>query len=72
MPLEFRCPTKAKGVACNNREACRRWPRVRDGRHGRVVRVPLDRDRRLFFPAYRHSQEFRRLYKKSLWLTVIA
>jgi hypothetical protein len=64
MTLKFRCPAKTPGVTCNNREACRCGPLVRDGRYGRIVRVPLERDRRLFFPVYRHSKKFKRLYRK--------
>jgi len=62
--LKFRCPAKTLGIECKNGEACRCAPLVRDGEYGRVVRVPLDRDRRLFLPTHRHSHTFARLYKK--------
>jgi hypothetical protein len=62
--LKFRCPAAAFGIDCQNRAACRCWPRVRDGAWGRVVRVPLDRDRRLFLPVHRHSERFRKTYAK--------
>jgi hypothetical protein len=62
--LKFRCPAAAYGIECKNRDACRCRLAVRDGHHGRVVRVPLDRDRRLFTPVYRHSGTFRKAYKK--------
>ncbi len=62
--LKFRCPAAAFGFECRNREACRCQPGVRDGQHGRVVRVPLDRDRRIFLPTHRHSRGFREGYKK--------
>jgi len=62
--LKFRCPAAAFGLECKNREACAAPPLVRDGAFGRVVRVPLQTDRRLFFPAYRHSRTFRNGYKK--------
>lgn len=62
--LKFRCPAAAYGIECNNRPACRCRPTVRDGEYGRVVRVPLERNRRLFLPIHRHSYTFPRLYKK--------
>jgi len=60
--LKFRCPAAAFGLECNNREACRCSPGVREGHYGRVVRVPLELDRRLFTPIWRHSGRFARLY----------
>ena len=62
--LKFHCPAAAYGIECKNRDACRCKIAVRDGHHGRVVRVPLERDRRLFTPVYRHSRTFRTAYKK--------
>lgn len=62
--LKFRCPAAAFGLECKNREACRCAPGVRDGAYGRVVRVPLERDRRIFMPLHRHSQGFAAGYKK--------
>jgi len=62
--LKFRCPAAAYGIECKNREACRCRPTVRDGEYGRVVRVPLALNRRLFLPIYRHSYAFARGYKK--------
>ncbi len=62
--LKFRCPAAAHEIECKNRDACRCKPAVREGKYGRVVRVPLHRDRRLFMPAHRHSRTFRKAYKK--------
>jgi hypothetical protein len=56
--LKFRCPAAAFGLECHNREACRCAPDVREGAYGRVVRVPLERDRRIFLPLHRPSQGF--------------
>ena len=39
-------------------------PLVRDGSFGRVVRVPLDKDRRVFMPQHFHSQGFEKKYKR--------
>jgi len=62
--LKFRCPAAAFGIECHNRQACRCRPTVRDGAYGRVVRVPLDRNRRLFLPCHRHSYTFARGYAR--------
>jgi hypothetical protein len=62
--LKFRCPAAAFGLQCNNREACNCIPAVRDGQYGRVVRVPIGRDRRIFLPLHRHSRGFVAGYKK--------
>ena len=62
--LKFRCPAAAFALECKNRDACRCKPRVREGRHGRVVRVPLERDRRLFLPIHAPSGGFARAYKR--------
>jgi hypothetical protein len=62
--LKFRCPAAAYGIECKNREACRCRPGVREGRWGRTVRVPLDRDRRLLTPLYFHSRSFKEPYKR--------
>ena len=62
--LKFRCPAAAFGLERKNRQACRCFPAVRDGEYGRVVRVPIERDRRIFMPLHRHSQGFARGYKR--------
>jgi len=62
--LKFRCPAAAYGLECRNRDACRCKLAVRYGDYGRVVRVPLDRNRRLFMPIHRHTRTFRAAYKK--------
>jgi hypothetical protein len=61
--LKFRCPAAAWGIECKNREACACPLRVKNGSYGRVVRVALERDRRLFGPVYGHSYRFEDLYK---------
>jgi hypothetical protein len=62
--LKFRCPAAAFGLECKNREACRCAPAVRDGEYGRVARVHLDRNRRIFMPRHRHGRGFVEGYKK--------
>ena len=62
--LKFRCPAAAFGIECRNREACRSSQRVREGKYGRVVRVPLDTNRRIFLPWHYPSRTFRHAYRK--------
>lgn len=62
--LKFRCPAAAYGIACHNRAACRCRPTVRDGRWGRTVRVPRQRDTRTLLPIHYHSRTFAQAYKK--------
>jgi hypothetical protein len=59
--LKFRCPAACAGIECKNKEACRGL--IKDKGYGRVVRVKLEKDRRLFTPSYIHSREFKEAYK---------
>lgn len=61
--LKFRCPAAAFGIECQNIDACGASVAVKAGTYGRVVRVKLDRDRRLLGPVYHHSYRFADLYK---------
>jgi hypothetical protein len=59
--LKYRCPAQALGIACTQRAVCN------DGHHtdhGRIVRIPLEKDRRLFTPLARDSYVWERTYKK--------
>jgi len=62
--LKFRCPAAARGIACENREACRCRPTVREGAWGRVVRIARRRDPRVLLPIHYHSRRFERGYRK--------
>jgi len=61
--LKFRCPAAAWGLGCKNREACACSWQVKNSSYGRVVRVSLDRDRRLLGSVYSHSYRFEDLFK---------
>ena len=61
--LKFRCPAAAYGLECKNRDTCAGSWRAKHGAYGRVVRVALDKDRRLFGPIYAHSYRFEDEYK---------
>jgi len=57
--LKFRCPAAAYGLDCEMKNSCKNGA---DG-FGRIVRVPLDFDRRIFTPLYRSSYKWKREYK---------
>lgn len=52
--LKYLCPSKAYGIECKNIAECR---------YGRVVRVPLCKDRRIFTPVARSSYKWKNEYK---------
>ena len=59
--LKYRCPAAVRGVQCTQRDLCNQG---RHSTHGRVVRIPLDFDRRLFTPLARDSKAWQREYNK--------
>jgi hypothetical protein len=58
MTLKYRCPAAVYGYECPEREQCG------CSDYGRVVRLPLSRDRRHFVPIPRHSVTWSRKYKE--------
>jgi len=58
--LKYRCPAAAHGIACTQRDLCNGGCQPA---HGRIVRVPLDTDRRVFTPLARDSKTWAREYK---------
>ena len=58
--LKYRCPACAYGFECKGRQFCS----SNASNYGRVVRVPLETNRRLFVPVPRSSYKCRREYKK--------
>ncbi len=58
--LKYRCPAAAFGCECPGRTTCEQGKRV--GKFGRVLRIPLDLNRRLFTPIARHSPQWKRTY----------
>lgn len=59
--LKYRCPAAAYGFECAGRGECGGGEY---GEFGRVARVPLELDRRLFVPLARSSKSFEKQYKK--------
>ena len=60
--LGYRCPAAAYGWQCQGREQCELAALGRLSQHGRIVRVSLDQDRRVFTPIPRDTPSWRRLY----------
>ncbi len=59
--LKYRCPAKALGVDCTQQKECN------GGHHtdyGRIVRVPLETDRRRYTPMARGTYAWKREYDK--------
>ncbi len=59
--LKYRCPLAAKGIKCKAENRCGKGSY---GKYGRVVRIPIKKDRRIFTPLARSSYTFEREYKK--------
>jgi hypothetical protein len=62
--LKYRCPAAAYGWTCPGRGECESAAIGRSSDFGRVVRVPLDFDRRIFTPIPRYTRQWRRLYAR--------
>jgi hypothetical protein len=60
--LRWRCPAAACGFECKGRYQCERGALGHQTSFGRVVRVKLDLDRRIFTPIPRDTPSWTRLY----------
>jgi hypothetical protein len=58
--LKYRCPAIAKGIDCTQRDICNGGCHTQ---HGRIVRVPLETNRRIFTPQARDSKTWKNEYK---------
>ena len=59
--LKYRCPAAAYGFQCQGRSQCGTG---RYGEYGRVVRIPLEKNPRIFTPIARSSYAWKRGYKR--------
>ncbi len=59
--LKYRCQAAACGVECKVANKCGTG---KHGEYGRIVRIPLEKNRRVFTPLARSSYAFKREYKK--------
>jgi len=62
--LKYRCPAAAYGIECPGRAECERSAPGQPGNYGRVLRIPLDSDRRIFTPIPRDTPKWERYYSK--------
>lgn len=60
--LKYRCPAAACGLECKGRKACE--ARASVGSFGRVIRVALGKDRRIFTPIARHTAKWAKAYAR--------
>jgi len=58
--LKYRCPAAAGQFVCAGRRSCEK--NTNTGEFGRVLRIPLELDRRIFTPVARPSHKWKRLY----------
>lgn len=62
--LKYRCPAAAFGFECPGRAECEKLSPIGVGDFGRIVRVPLDMDRRIFTPIARHTDKWDKAYDR--------
>jgi len=62
--LKYRCPAAYYGFDCAGRKQCEQLAPDGAGLHGRVVRVPLERDRRIFTAVARHIPKWQKAYDR--------
>ncbi len=62
--LKFHCPAAAYGLRCEGWKKCHDDAGCVTSGYGRVVRVPLERDRRIFTPTPRSSVSWHRTYRR--------
>jgi hypothetical protein len=62
--LKYRCPAAFYGSECPGRAECERLSPGRVGPYGRVVRVPLELDRRVFTAVSRHTPKWKTAYAR--------
>ena len=60
--LKYRCPAAAYNLSCEGWAKCHGDAGCKTNGYGRVVRVPLERDRRIFTPTPRASVSWERAY----------
>lgn len=64
LTLKYRCPAVAYGFECKGRAECEGKTLCNTGGYGRVIRIPLEEDRRIFTPIARHSRKWKRAYNR--------
>jgi len=62
--LKYRCPAAACGITCKGRKECESLAPCGVSKYGRVVRIPLEYNRRIFTPIARHTQKWQKEYER--------
>ena len=62
--LKYRCPAAAFGLHCKGWKKCHGDAGCETNGYGRVVRVPLERDRRIFTPTPCGCASWKRAYRR--------
>lgn len=62
--LKFRCPTAACDVVCPGQELCHTAGGVHPGPFGRIIRVPIDKDRRIFMPTPHGTKSWEQAFNR--------
>jgi hypothetical protein len=60
--LKYQCPAAYAGFKCIGRAQCEKLAPLGVGSNGRILRVPLERDRRIFTPIARHTHKWKKAY----------
>lgn len=60
--LKYRCPLAARGKKCTASKICEQGHSI--GKFGRIIRVPLHTDYRIFTPIARHTVKWKKAYNK--------
>lgn len=62
LALKYQCPAAYADFKCIGRAQCEKLAPLGVGKNGRVVRVPLGLDRRIFTPIARHTHKWDKAY----------
>lgn len=62
--LKYRCPAAAYGFECKGREECSSFGQINAGSYGRIVRININEDRRIFTPTPYGSPSWNRAYNR--------
>jgi hypothetical protein len=62
--LKYRCPSACLGTTCPARADCEKLAPLGVSQYGRVLRIPLDTDRRIFTPVPRHTLKWQKAYNR--------
>ena len=61
---KFRCPSAVNDVECPGQELCHTAGEVHPGSFGRIIRVPIDKDRRIFMPTPYGTKSWEQAYNR--------